>query len=111
MRTIKYFAIGLVGVFLAMSVTPSRAAVLVTVTPGSYTGDWGIVGLTGFVKGPITVSLAVGDYQLQVSGTAGGLFDFSVAAGGTVTVGNAVAARGGRRNANVQYGADHYRSC
>lgn len=98
-----------------VSVTPSAAATsgfgwlsfnttTVKVNPGFFNGNWRIVaGATGNLVGVQKITLVAGlsFYDLELGATGG--FSFNVAADGTVTVLNSLAASGGKNSLTVNH--------
>lgn len=84
-------------VLLSMTRQPTGPTSL-QVSPGAYAGSWSIVGQTGFLSGPQSVTLGAGTYEMRVGGlnsAQGGSFAFEIDDFGQVTVPNGVSATGG----------------
>ncbi len=89
MQAMRRFAVSVLPLLVALSAS-GALALPVSIEPGGYAGQW-VLSNTGYT-GATVLDLAPGTYNVSVGW---GGFSFSVAADGSVTVSNPVAAEGG----------------
>ncbi|MFT5112899.1 MAG: hypothetical protein ACI8P9_002227 [Parasphingorhabdus sp.] len=104
------FALGM----LTLACNVQAAPVSISVNPGSYSGSWSILGNTGNLSGPASVTLQTdATYNFVVGSSATGKFQFSIDSAGNVNSINPDAATGGNgqlslNNASITVDPDAY---